>query len=78
LARKAEIQVSYAIGEARPLSVFVETFGTGDGAAAAAFVAKEFDFRPAAIIERLDLLRPIYGRTTNYGQFGKPDLPWEA
>lgn len=78
LARKAEIQVSYAIGEAKPLSVFVETFGTGDNAAAAAFVRKNFDFRPAAIIERLDLLRPIYGRTTNYGHFGKPGLPWEA
>ncbi|MHB8054643.1 MAG: methionine adenosyltransferase [Candidatus Aminicenantales bacterium] len=78
LAKKAEIQVSYAIGEAKPLSVFVETFGTGDGTAAAAFVAKEFDFRPAAIIERLNLLRPIYSRTTNYGHFGKPGLPWEA
>jgi S-adenosylmethionine synthetase len=78
MAHKAEIQVSYAIGEAKPLSVFVETFGTGDGDAAAAYVAKEFDFRPAAIIERLGLLKPIYRRTTNYGHFGKPDLPWEA
>ncbi len=78
LARKAEIQVSYAIGEAKPLSVFVETFGTGDGAAAAAFVAREFDFRPAAIIDRLNLLQPIYSRTTNYGHFGKPGLPWET
>ncbi len=76
LARRAEIQVAYAIGVARPVSVKVETFGTGDPAAAADFV-RGFDFRPAAIIERLDLLRPIYRRTTNYGHFGKPDLPWE-
>jgi len=50
----------------------------GGGAAAAAFVAREFDFRPAAIIERLNLLQPIYSRTTNYGHFGKPGLPWET
>ena len=76
LATRAEIQVAYAIGMAKPMSVKVETFGTGDDVAAAQFVS-EFDFRPAAIIERLDLLRPIYRRTTNYGHFGKPDLPWE-
>ncbi len=77
LARKAEIQISYAIGEARPLSVKVDTFGTGDAAAAEEFVRK-MDFRPAAIIERFKLLRPIYRQTTNYGHFGKPGLPWEA
>jgi S-adenosylmethionine synthetase len=76
LARRAEIQISYAIGEARPLSVKVDTFGTGDAAAAAEFV-KKMDFRPAAIIERFKLLRPIYRQTTNYGHFGKPGLPWE-
>ena len=76
LARRAEIQISYAIGEARPLSVRVDTFGTGDAAAAVEFV-KSFDFRPAAIIERFKLLRPIYRQTTNYGHFGKPGLPWE-
>ena len=76
LARRAEIQVAYAIGVARPVSVKVDTFGTGDPAAAADFV-RGFDFRPAAIIERLDLLRPFYRRTTNYGHFGKPELPWE-
>ena len=76
LATRAEIQVAYAIGMAKPMAVKVETFGTGDDAAAAQFVS-EFDFRPAAIIDRLDLLRPIYRRTTNYGHFGKPDLPWE-
>ena len=76
LAHKAEIQVSYAIGMAQPVSVKVDTFGTGDEAAAARFV-KKFDFRPAAIIQRLNLLRPIYRQTTNYGHFGKPGLPWE-
>ena len=76
LAERAEIQVAYAIGEAQPVSVKVDTFGTGDPAAAAAFV-KTFDFRPAAFIEQLGLLRPLYRQTTNYGHFGKPDLPWE-
>jgi S-adenosylmethionine synthetase len=78
LARRAEIQVAYAIGLARPVSIKVDTFGTGDAAEAEAFVAREFDFRPAAIIERLNLLQPIYRKTTNYGHFGKPGLPWEA
>ena len=77
LARRAELQVAYAIGVAQPTSVLVQTFGTGDQAAAEAFV-RGFDFRPAAIIERLDLLRPIYRRTTNYGHFGRAGLPWEA
>ena len=76
LADKAEIQVSYAIGVAQPVSVKVDTFGTGNEAAAAEFV-KKFDFRPAAIVEQLDLLRPIYRTTTNYGHFGKPELSWE-
>lgn len=78
LARRAEVQVSYAIGRAEPLSVFVETFGTGEREAAAEYVKRNFDFRPAAIIKRLDLLRPIYRETTNYGHFGKPNLPWEV
>jgi S-adenosylmethionine synthetase len=77
LARKAEIQVAYAIGVAQPIAVKVDTFGTGDARAAEECV-RRFDFRPAAIIERLDLLRPLYRRTTNYGHFGRPDLPWEA
>lgn len=77
LAKKAEIQVGYAIGMARPVSIKVETFGTGAEAAAEEFVAT-FDFRPRAIIERLDLLRPIYRSTTNYGHFGRSGLPWEA
>jgi S-adenosylmethionine synthetase len=77
LAERAEIQVAYAIGRALPVSVKVDTFGTGDEAAARDLVA-QFDSRPAAVIERLDLLQPIYRRTTNYGHFGKPGLPWEA
>ncbi len=76
IANRAEIQISYAIGESTPLSVKVDAFGTGDPAKAAMFV-KKFDFRPAAIIERFKLLRPIYRQTTNYGHFGKPGLPWE-
>jgi S-adenosylmethionine synthetase len=78
LARKAEVQVAYAIGMAKPVSVKVETFGTGDEAQAEAFVRDKFDFRPGAIIERLNLLRPIYRKTTNYGHFGKKGLSWEA
>jgi len=76
IARRAEIQISYAIGVSRPLSVKVDTFGTGDEQAATEYI-KNMDFRPAAIIERFDLLRPIYCQTTNYGHFGKPGLPWE-
>ena len=76
LARKAQVQVAYAIGVAQPVSIKVETFGTGDDDAAVEF-SKKFDFRPAAIIERLNLLRPIYRTTTNYGHFGRPGLPLE-
>jgi S-adenosylmethionine synthetase len=77
LARKAEVQVAYAIGMAQPVSVKVDTFGTGDPREAAEFV-RTFDFRPGAIIEQLALLRPIYRSTTNYGHFGKSGLSWEA
>jgi len=77
LAKKAEVQVAYAIGVAQPISVKVDTFGTGDAQAAAEHVRQNFDFRPRAIIEQLDLLRPIYRGTTNYGHFGKSTLPWE-
>jgi S-adenosylmethionine synthetase len=77
VAKKAEIQVAYAIGVAQPISVKVDTFGTGDERAAVELV-RSFDFRPGAIVERLNLLRPIYRQTTNYGHFGKPELPWEA
>ncbi|MEP6474349.1 MAG: methionine adenosyltransferase [Gemmatimonadota bacterium] len=75
-ARRAEIQVAYVIGLPKPVSLRVQTFGTGNPAAALA-VAQSFDFRPAAIVERLGLLRPIYRQTTNYGHFGRPGLPWE-
>jgi S-adenosylmethionine synthetase len=77
-ARMAEIQVGYAIGMAKPVSVKVDTFGTGDEKAAEDFVMNSFDFRPRAIIDQLNLLRPIYRQTTNYGHFGRPGLPWEV
>ena len=77
LARKAEIQVGYAIGMAKPVSVKVDTFGTGDDTAAAKYVMDSFDFRPRMIIDKLNLLRPIYRKTTNYGHFGRTGLPWE-
>jgi S-adenosylmethionine synthetase len=76
VARRLEIQVAYAIGVARPVALHVETFGSGDRRQAEQFV-RSFDFRPAAIIERLGLRRPLYRRTTNYGHFGRPGLPWE-
>ncbi len=79
LASKAELQLAYAIGHPRPVSIFVDTFGTGrisDDAIREA-VIEVFGFRPSDIVEQLDLLRPIYRETTNYGHFGKKDLPWE-
>jgi len=76
LASRVEVQVAYAIGVAEPVSLMVETFGTGDARAVEQLVSG-FDFRPAAMIERLGLLRPLYRRTTNYGHFGRPELPWE-
>lgn len=77
MTRRAEIQVSYIIGRSTPMSLHVDTFGTGDEAAAADYV-RVLDWRPGAIIEQLDLLRPIYRSTTNYGHFGCAGLPWEA
>ncbi|HUF27402.1 MAG TPA: methionine adenosyltransferase [Gemmatimonadaceae bacterium] len=77
IAHRAEVQVAYAIGQAQPVSVRVETFGTGDQRAAEALV-RSCDFRPDAIIEQLELRRPIYRGTTNYGHFGRAGLPWEA
>jgi S-adenosylmethionine synthetase len=76
LADRAEVQVSYAIGLAKPVSVKVDTFGTGDSQDSLEFV-KSFDFRPAAIIEYLDLRRPLYSQTTNYGHFGRNGFSWE-
>ena len=78
LARRVELQVGYAIGMAKPVGVKVDTFGTGDERAAAEFITNNFDFRPRSIIDRLDLLKPIYRSTTNYGHFGRLGLPWEA
>ena len=81
LADRCQVQLAYAIGVARPVSVRVDTFGTGtvsDGALEEA-VERVFDLRPTAIINRLDLRRPIYRQTAAYGHFGRPelDLPWE-
>lgn len=76
IAQRAELQVCYAIGVAQPVALRVETFGTGDQAAAE-HLARTFDHRPQAIIEQLGLTAPLYGRTTNYGHFGKAGLPWE-
>jgi len=76
LAQRAEVQVSYAIGVAQPVSVKVDTFGAGDENRAEEFV-RGFDFRPAAIIEFLDLRKPIFGETTNYGHFGRSGFSWE-
>ncbi len=80
LARRCELQVAYAIGEPEPTSILVNTFGTGtraDDETIAASVKKVFSFKPAEIIRRLDLRRPIYAGTVNYGHFTKPNLPWE-
>jgi S-adenosylmethionine synthetase len=82
LARKCEIQLSYAIGVAQPTSVMVDTFGTGklDDGQLEQIVRQNFDLRPAGIIHMLDLRRPIYRQTAAYGHFGRNDLdlPWEA
>jgi S-adenosylmethionine synthetase len=82
LAQRCEVQVAYAIGKARPVGMFVDTFGTGsvpDQKIQEAILAV-FDLRPAAIIRDLDLLRPIYSQTAAYGHFGRPELDftWES
>lgn len=81
LAEKCEIQIAYTIGRAEPVSVMVGTYGTGilPDRELTEMVKKEFDLRPAAIIERLDLLRPIYRKACNYGHFGRelPEFTWE-
>lgn len=81
LADRCEIELAYAIGVARPLSVFIDTFGTNkvDGAALDKAVSEVFDLRPAAIIDELDLRRPINRLTSNYGHFGRelPEFTWE-
>ena len=81
MAEKCEIQLSYAIGVARPTSIMVDTFGTGKLAddKLVEIVRENFDLRPAGIIKMLDLRRPIYKQTAAYGHFGRTDidLPWE-
>ncbi|HYH52266.1 MAG TPA: methionine adenosyltransferase [Acidimicrobiia bacterium] len=81
LAKRCEVQVAYAIGKARPVSVLVETFGTAeiDPETLPGLIQDNFDLRPAAIIDRLDLRRPIYRKTAAYGHFGRPDkeFTWE-
>ncbi|HEX6381469.1 MAG TPA: methionine adenosyltransferase [Acidimicrobiia bacterium] len=81
LASRCEVQVAYAIGKARPVSVLVETFGTHeiDPERLPGLIQDNFDLRPAAIIDRLDLRRPIYRKTAAYGHFGRPDkeFTWE-
>jgi S-adenosylmethionine synthetase len=79
LARKCEVQVAYAIGVAKPMGVYVHTFGTGkvEDEKLAAHVIETFDFRPRALIEELDLLRPIYRATAAYGHFGRSEFSWE-
>ncbi len=79
LADRCELQVSYAIGVAEPVSVSINTFGTGkvDDNKIAAAVTKVFDLRPYGLIRMLDLLRPIYKPTATYGHFGRDEFPWE-
>lgn len=78
-AESCELQVAYAIGYPYPTSIRVETFGTGkyDDDKIVEAVKKVFDFRPAQLVKEMDLLRPIYRESTNYGHFGKASLPWE-
>ncbi|MDP2029965.1 MAG: methionine adenosyltransferase, partial [Thiobacillus sp.] len=82
LADKCMVQISYAIGVARPTSMMVDTFGTGKipEARIAELIAAHFDLRPKGIVNMLDLLRPIYTETASYGHFGReePDFTWEV
>jgi S-adenosylmethionine synthetase len=81
LASRVEVQVAYAIGVARPVGLYVETFGTGtvSDQEIVSAINEVFDLRPRAIIEDLDLLRPIYAQTSTYGHFGRelPNFTWE-
>lgn len=79
LAKKCEIQLSYAIGVAKPVSIYVETFGTATipEEEIAEKIYEKFDLTPRGIINYLNLRKPIYKKTTNYGHFGKTELPWE-
>ena len=79
LCDECQLQVAYAIGVAKPVSVMVNTFGTGKlkDDQIADIVVKEFDLRPSAIISKLDLRKPVYSKTSSYGHFGKEELSWE-
>jgi S-adenosylmethionine synthetase len=79
LARRAEVQLAYAIGVAKPVGVYVDTFGTGvvDEEKLSRFISSNFDMRPRAIVEALDLLKPIYRPTAAYGHFGRKEFSWE-
>ena len=79
VCKRAELQVAYAIGMAHPVSVYVNTFGTGviDDDSLAKVVREVFDLRPKAIIDKLNLASPIYRKTSNYGHFGKEGFSWE-
>jgi S-adenosylmethionine synthetase len=79
LARRALVQLSYAIGVAEPLSIFVDTYGTGKKSdlELVEIIRKNWDLRPGVIVKELDLQRPIYRRTAAYGHFGNPDYTWE-
>lgn len=76
---KCELQLSYAIGVAKPISIYIDTFGTAKIPEEEIIekINKNFNLTPRGIIETLDLKKPIYRKTTNYGHFGKPELPWE-
>lgn len=81
IADKCEIELAYAIGVAEPVSIFVDTFGTGkiDDEKIVDLIRRNFELRPAGIIDMLNLRRPIYKQTAAYGHFGRTDidLPWE-
>ncbi|MBR1968194.1 MAG: methionine adenosyltransferase [Clostridia bacterium] len=79
LADECQIQLAYAIGVAKPVSVLVNTFGTGKltDSALEEIIVKEFDMRPAAIIDKLELRKPVYSNTASYGHFGKAEFSWE-
>ena len=80
LATRCEVQLAYAIGRAAPFSIHIDTAGTStiDPDRLEKLVTDFFDFRPAAILDRLDLRRPIYRPTAAYGHFGRPEFPWES
>lgn len=79
LAKKCEIQISYAIGVAKPTSIMVETFGTGkiSNEKLVQLIDRHFDLRPFGLIKMLDLIKPIYRATSNYGHFGREEFSWE-